>query len=388
MVRYQGDDTLPMNNRKKTISLLLVLVVTMMIFVSIQPAKAQFVLNKAFVPSMVTYTNKTFEFQDSDPYTYAYWQYEIGTVINTQNTNEYRMQVDQSGEYAYFGFDEFVDHSVVSAEVQYETSSLTGTYHIQPLGFFYQKTNLESKTRWALVLHWDASGLNLYYNTGNGDTPASVHLTDTAPYEGTDFTVKLSNLGSQTYVYIQDISAYPTYPVIYSGYTTTTGVYNATVLYAGFGEYSTGAGDINANWDHFAIIDSTFTYPENGTGFNKIDAYVDEVFTQTLYDMDGGADSILSIAESVTNITLLVSCWLNSTTYGVSTLAEGKNIIRQNITVTATNRTIVFSQNNLTYISATDYGDDVFLYQYSVQLDFTIISGNIYTVVLTYEIYY
>ena len=103
--------------------------------------------------------------------------------------------------------------------------------------------------------------------------------------------------------------------------------------------------------------------------------------------MDEGLNQILDIDETVTNITLLVDCWLNSTTYGISTIAEGRNIIRHNITVTSTNHTVVFSQTNLTYISGLDYGDNVFLYQYSVELDFVINYGNIYTVVLVYEIF-
>ena len=119
-----------------------------------------------------------------------------------------------------------------------------------------------------------------------------------------------------------------------------------------------------------------------------MDADIDEVFTQTLYDMDEGIDPILDIDTTVTNITLLIDCWLNSTTYGVSTLVEGQNIIRHSVTVTSTNNTVVFSQTNLTYVSGADYGDNVFLYQYSVQLDFTISYGNIYTVVVDYEIFY
>jgi len=297
------------------------------------------------------------------------------------------MDTDQNGEYAYFGFDEFVNHSVVKSQGEFTTTLLAGTYHFQPLGWFYQKTNLESTTRWALVIDWDSTGIDLYYNTGNGDTPTSINLNNTAPSVGTSYNITLSNLGTQTFVEIQDISSYPTYPIIYSGYTTTEN-YDATSLYAGFGQWCSGAGNIYGWYDDFVIIDSEFTYSADGTGFNKVDAYLDEVFTQTLYDLDEGSDPILEIYESTTNITLVVDCWLNSTTYFVSTIAEGKAIIRHNITVTSTNNTVVFSQNNLTYVSGVDYGDNVFLYQYSVELDFAPIYGNIYTVVLTYEVYW
>jgi hypothetical protein len=392
MVHYQGDDPLLMMFSRYRIVAVVTIVLILFVLLAIPPqAKARFVLiepNKEFSPSAVTYTNKTMHFQDGDPYEgYSYWTYEVVGDTQGPSSNRYYVGTDDDGDYEYFGFDEFVDHSVVSAQVIFDTSAITGTYHFQPLGYFYQKTNLESNTRWALVLDWDSTGIDLYYNSGNGDTPTSVNLVGTAVSLGVDYNITLSNLGDQTFVEIQDISTHPTYPIIYSGYIATES-YDATSLYAGFGQYCSGDGSIIGVWDDFAIFDSIFTYSEVGTGFRRIDAYLDEVFTQTLYDMDEGFNRILDIDETITNITLLVDCWLNSTTYGVSTIAEGKNIIRQSMTVTSTNNTIVFSQTNLTYISGFDYGDNVFLYQYSVQLDFTIIYGNIYTVVLTYEIFY
>ena len=368
------------------------IVLILFVLIAITPrAKARFVLiepNKVFSPSAVTYTNKTMHYQTGDPYDgYSYWTYDVGTTTNAPSDNKYAMNTDASGEYAYFGFDEFVNHSLVSAQTIFRTTLLAGTYHFQPLGYFYQKTNLESNTRWALVIDWDSTGIDLYHNTGNGDTPTSVNLVGTAPTIGVDYNITLSNLGSSTFVEIQDISTYPTYPIIYSGYTTTNGVYDATVLYAGFGQWCSGAGNIYGWRDDFAIVDSEFTYSEDGTEFSRIDAYLDEEFTQTLYDMDEGINPILEVDATVTNITLLVDCWLNSTTYGIFTLAEGRNIIRQSVTVTASNSTVVFSQQNLTYVSATDYGDNVFLYQYSVQLDFAPNYGELYTVVVDYDVY-
>ncbi|MHA2047171.1 MAG: hypothetical protein ACW99G_20455 [Candidatus Thorarchaeota archaeon] len=367
------------------------IVLMMSVFLTRLPhTHASFVLiepNKGFSPSAATYTNKTMHFQVADPYDgYSYWTYEVVGDVNGPSDNEYYQGTDTNGDAEYFGFDEFVEHGVVSAQVIFRTSAITGTYHFQPLGYFYQKTNLESNTRWALSLDWDSTGIDLYYNTGNGDTPTSVNLVGTAPSIGINYNITLSNLGDQTFVEVQDISTSPTYPIIYSGYITTES-YDATSLYAGFGQYCSGDGSINGIHDNFSIIDTTFTYSEDGTGFDRIDAYVDEVFTQTLYDVDEGFNSILEIDETVTNITLIIDCWLNSTTYGVSTIAEGRNIIRQNVTVTATNGTVVFSQANLTYISGFDYGDNVFLYQYSVELDFAPLYGNVYTVVLTYEVF-
>jgi len=352
-----------------------------------QPANARLVLNNEFSPSAVTYTNKTIHFQEGDPYNgFSYWTYEKDGSVQGPSDNKYYMNTDTNGYAEYFGFDEFVDHSIVSAEVIWRTTLLVGTYHFQPLGYFYQKTALESTTHWALAIDWDSTGIDLVYNSENGETPTVVNLVGTAPSVGINYNCTLSNLGDQTFVEIQDISTYPTYPIIYSGYTTTER-YDATSLYAGFGQYSSGDGNMYGVSDDFCIIDSNYTYCTDGTGFSRIDAYIDEVFGQTMYDYDGDGNSILEIDDSVTNITLLVDCWLNATALGISTLLEGKNIIRHNITVTSINGTSVFSQLNLTYISCADYGANVFLYQYSVYLDFTIVYGEIYTVILIYEIF-
>jgi len=356
-------------------------------FAHIQPAQARFVLTKEFSTSAVTYTNKTISFPYvGDPYEgYSIFTYDVGSTTNAPTDGFYVMSTNLDGEYAYFGFDEFVNNRLVSAQSRFMVASVAGTYHFQPLGYFYQKTDLESKTRWALVLDWDASGLVLYHNTGNGDTPSSIVLTTATPETMAWHTVKLSNLGDQTFVEV--IREYDS-EVIYCGYETTASGYDATALYAGFGEYCTGAGNVWGRWDDFVIIDTIYTYASAGTGLGKIDVYVDEVFSQTLYDIDGGSNPILDIDLPVTNITLVVDCWLNSTTYDFSTTIEGKNIIRHNITVMSRNETVVFSQTNLTYVSGADYGDDVFWYQYSIQIDFTLIYGEIYTVTVTYEVFY
>jgi len=394
MVHHKGDDSFHMKDGFSKHRIVAVTVIVLILFVFItRPAKAKARLvltdpNKGFSPSAVTYTNKTMHFQDGDPYEgYSYWTYDVGTTTNAPSSNKYAMDTDASGEYAYFGFDEFVDHSIVSAEVIFQTTLLSGTYHFQPLAYFYQKTNLESNTRWALAIDWDSTGIDLYYNTGNGDTPTSVNLVGTAPSIGVNYKCILSNLGSQIYVYIQDISTYPTYPIIYEGYTTTSGPYDATSLYAGFGQYSTGSGSIYGWRDNFTIFDTVYTYPDDGTGFYTIGAYIDEVFTHTFYDVDEGTNSTLYIDTSVTNITLLVDCWLNGTTYGVSTVAEGSDIIRHNVNVSMPSNSSVFTQANFTYLFGVDYGDGLFLYRHSVQLDFTVIPSIIYTVVVDYEIF-
>lgn len=392
MVRNQGDDPI---SRLKYVSVFFVsvMILTMLVLVrspipTYDDAQLIITPSKAFSLSTTpSYTNKTIHFQNGDPYEgYSYWTYEFSGTTQGQSDNQYYMNTDTSGDAEYFGFDEFVEHSVVSAESIFRTTLLSGTYHFQPLGYFYQKTALESNTHWALVINWNATGLSLMYNTGNGDTPSRVDLVGTAPSTGINYQCTLSNLGNQTFVEVQDISTFPTYPIIYSGNITTPS-YDATVLYAGFGQFSSGNGNIYGVYDDFRITDTTFTYPASGTGFSRIDAYVDTVFAQRIFDMDTGSDLILDVSAAATNITLIVDCWLNSTTANIATLAEGRNVIRQNVTVTAPNGSVVFSQANLTYVSAIDYGDNVFLYRYSVQLSFTLDYSTIYAVVLVYDLY-
>ena len=379
-----------MNFKKKISICALVIVLLLGLGITTIPQiqeTANLVLDNDFSLSETTYTNKTFHFQDTDPYEYSYWQHDVGTPTNTQNSNEYAMGTNDNGEYAYFGFDEFVEHSIVSAQVIFETTAMVGTYHFQPLGYFYQKTALESDTHWALVIDWDSTGIDLVWNTGNGETPTVVNLVATAPEIGVDYNCTLSNLGDQTFVEIQDTSNAPDFPIIYSG-TITTDHYDATSLYAGFGQYSTGAGNIYGWHDDFFILDTIFDTPTNGSGFSTIDAYIDEVFTHTFYDIVTGYNSTLVIDSSVTNITLVIQCWVNGTAFDIDTISQGVNQLRHNVTVTNLNGTTMFAQSNFTYVWGIEYGDGLFLFEYWVQLDFTVAMSEIYKTIISMEVYY
>lgn len=80
--------------------------------------------------------------------------------------------------------------------------------------------------------------------------------------------------------------------------------------------------------------------------------------------------------------------WLNSTLVGAIDGNDGKNYQRHNVTVTSLGET-VFSQQNFTYVYK-DIGIDppLWLYQYDVVLNFLPQAGEIYTVTITYEVYY
>jgi len=86
-------------------------------------------------------------------------------------------------------------------------------------------------------------------------------------------------------------------------------------------------------------------------------------------------------------IKVRVDCWLNSSLVGVGSTAEGKNYLRHNISATMFNGTQVFSQQNLTYFGAGALGD-MYEYYYDVVLNFLPVGGEVYTVTITYEIFY
>jgi len=370
-----------------TIIIVLFAVVSLSAFVVVQPVetRAQLVLNNEFSTAETTYTNISMDFTDGDPYNgHSVWTYTIGGVQGV-STGFYSLDCDVD-EYTFFGIDEFVNNSIIMAEIEFRPTGMSGTYHFLPLGYFYQKTALESNTHWALALYWSASGLRLYYNTGNGNTPSYTTLNTSIPNNSYFYTCFISNFGASTYVRVIDITPLGE-GTIYDGYVSTP-IYDATSLYAGFGEYCTVGVNTWSRLDDFTLYNIQFTSPTDGTGFSNIIAYVDETYAHTFYDVDSGYNSTLKLDSTATNITLVIQCWLNGTTFGVSTPAEGKNILRHNITVTNQNNTIMFSQSNLTYAWGIEYAEDLFLFEYWVELDFTVTMGEIYKIVLEMALFY
>ncbi|MCK4822043.1 hypothetical protein KA005_40140 [bacterium] len=78
---------------------------------------------------------------------------------------------------------------------------------------------------------------------------------------------------------------------------------------------------------------------------------------------------------------------LNSTLTGATDLADGQNYQQHNVTVTHLG-IIIFSQQNFTYSFSDDTGAPMYYYEYEVILNFILEYGQIYTVTLTYEIFY
>jgi hypothetical protein len=85
---------------------------------------------------------------------------------------------------------------------------------------------------------------------------------------------------------------------------------------------------------------------------------------------------------------LHVFCLINSTLTGAVDLADGQNYQRHNVTVTSNQGTILFSQQNITYYDAFEPIDEMFEYEYEVVLNFLPEMGNIYTITMTYEVFW
>ena len=86
---------------------------------------------------------------------------------------------------------------------------------------------------------------------------------------------------------------------------------------------------------------------------------------------------------------LRVYDWINMTLVGAETVEQGKNFLRNSVSVTLASE-IVFSQQNFTFYSCgwiPEYGD-IAVYQYEVILDFLPSTGGIYTLTITYEIFF
>ena len=77
----------------------------------------------------------------------------------------------------------------------------------------------------------------------------------------------------------------------------------------------------------------------------------------------------------------------NSTLAGAIDEADGQNYQRHNVTVRNNNGVMVFSQQNLTYYGVEAIGP-MWTYKYDVVLNFLPVAGVIYTVVVSYEIFY
>ena len=127
------------------------------------------------------------------------------------------------------------------------------------------------------------------------------------------------------------------------------------------------------------------------------DEYGQGIDTITVYGNSTGSwvsvgnyeyDEVSSLEwnESV-GIKLKVWTWFNSTLTGVGSTNEGKLYQRHSVNVTNLGTT-VFSQQNFTYSNVYTDSAPMWYYVYEVVLNFLPVGGEIYSVVVTYEIFW
>ena len=141
----------------------------------------------------------------------------------------------------------------------------------------------------------------------------------------------------------------------------------------------------------FVLADYTYP-PPNGNGIAYIKAFVDGEYAATMYNNPDSYPTAtptnpLDIDAGVA-IRLELECWINGTFVDISSLSEGRNVMRHSVIVTLVNGTTVFSQQNFTYVTGTDAFAPMYNYKYSVILDFVPENGEYYTATLTYELWW
>jgi len=143
------------------------------------------------------------------------------------------------------------------------------------------------------------------------------------------------------------------------------------------------------------FVISAYTYDESNNGhyIAFISAYYDGVHNGTIYynPISHPNDTASDLPKELyigTNLTIYASCWLNGTHAGIGSLSEGLNVIRHNVTVVCNNGSVVFSQQNFTNTASTDGNAPMYFYVHGVIIDFEFVQGEIYTVIITYEVFY
>ena len=87
-------------------------------------------------------------------------------------------------------------------------------------------------------------------------------------------------------------------------------------------------------------------------------------------------------------IKFLVGVKINMSYYGITTETEARNIIRLNLTVSTPTNASLYSKSNMTYNSKFTADYPIWRITYEDTLGFLPSQGNIYTVSVTYEVFF
>lgn len=147
----------------------------------------------------------------------------------------------------------------------------------------------------------------------------------------------------------------------------------------------------------FAPIITTGMNPEYATftlSFEDTpDEYGQSLYAVTVFENSTGAwervyEEFGTTFEWEPNVCaeLHVFTTLNDTLVGCASTAEGQLYLQHAVDVTLYNGTSVFSQSNFTYYDGVDAG--LYYYEYTVILEFLPQMGAVYTITISYQIYY
>ena len=129
-------------------------------------------------------------------------------------------------------------------------------------------------------------------------------------------------------------------------------------------------------------------YDEYGQGIYQFNIYEN---SKGSWVQVGGNERYYETSTFDWNASLFIKLisWthFNNTLVGAINEADGQNYQLHNVTVTNA-RTTVFSQENFTYVTVQDIGFPLWTYAYEVVLNFIPEQGQIYTVTVTYEVFY
>ena len=136
------------------------------------------------------------------------------------------------------------------------------------------------------------------------------------------------------------------------------------------------------------FVIASWEYPdEYGQGIYQIRVNENSTGSWEVVDVRTYEEAQIYQWNASVAIQLYVWVYLNSTLTGASNLTDGRNYQQCNVVVTLGNGTIVFSQQNFTFQDENDY-DEMYLYEYDVVLNFIPQSGEIYSVTVTYEVWW
>lgn len=143
-----------------------------------------------------------------------------------------------------------------------------------------------------------------------------------------------------------------------------------------------------AEWDYpdqYGQGISGMKFWENSTGsWLPAPYYID--LGQFYYVNPYISDYTYNISAGVA-LKVRVDSLLNNTLVGADDLADGRNYHRHNVTVSNLGN-IIFSQSNFTYEDSSDASAPMYYYEYYAILNFIAVSGQVYTVTVTYEVFY